>query len=35
MLNYPDFTKPFEIYSNDSNLQLSAVISQDGKPLAY
>ena len=35
MLNYPDFTKPFHIHSDASDLQLGAVISQNGKPLAY
>ena len=35
MLNYPDFTKPFHIHSDASDLQLGAVISQNGMPLAY
>ena len=35
ILNYPDFSKPFVIHSDASNLQLGAVISKDRKPLAY
>ena len=35
ILNYPDFSKPIvTIHSNTSDLQLRAVISHDGKPLA-
>jgi hypothetical protein len=35
MLSYPDFNKPFEIHTDASNYQLGAVISQDGKPIAF
>ena len=35
ILNYPYFSKPFVIHSDASDLQLDAVISQDGIPLAY
>ena len=32
---YPDFSKPFVLYTDDSDYQLGAVITQDGKPLAF
>jgi len=35
MLTYPNFSKPFKIYTDASKLQLSAVISQDNQPLAF
>jgi len=35
MLNYPDWSKPFNIHTNASDYQLGAVISQDGKPIAF
>jgi RNase H-like domain found in reverse transcriptase len=35
MLAYPDFNKPFEIHTNASHYQLGAVISQQGKPIAF
>jgi len=34
-LNYPDFTNPFEIYTDAFKLQLVAVISQENHPLAF
>jgi hypothetical protein len=33
VLAYPDFTKPFEIYINDSTKQLGAVITQENRPI--
>ena len=35
MLAYPDFNKPFVIHTDASHYQLGAVISQDGKPVAF
>jgi len=35
MLQYPDFSKPFLIHTDASHYQLGAVISQDGKPIAF
>jgi hypothetical protein len=35
VLAYPDFLKPFEIYTNASSTQLGAVISQDNRPIAF
>ena len=35
MLAYPDFSKPFQIHTDASHHQLGAVISQDGKPIAF
>ena len=32
LLGYPDFNATFEIHTDDSKLQLGAVISQKGKP---
>ncbi len=34
VLAYPDFTKPFYIYTNVSTKQLGAVITQDNRPIA-
>ena len=34
-LAYPDFTQPFEIYTDASEYQLGAVITQKGKPIAF
>ncbi len=35
MLAYPDFLKPFEIYTNASTKQLGAVITQKNRPIAF
>ena len=35
MLAYPDFNKPFQIHTDASHCQLGAVISQEGKPIAF
>jgi hypothetical protein len=35
MLVYPNFNKEFVIHMDASHMQLSAVISQDGKPIAF
>ncbi len=35
LLAYPDFDKPFHIYTDASDHQLGAVIMQDKKPLAF
>jgi hypothetical protein len=35
VLVYPDFLKPFEIYTNASSTQLGAVITQDNRPIAF
>jgi hypothetical protein len=34
-LAYPDFTKPFEIYTDASTMQLGAVITQGNRPIAF
>jgi hypothetical protein len=33
-LAYPDFSKEFEIYTDGSSHQISAIITQDNSPLA-
>ncbi len=35
MLAYPDFTKPFEIYTNASTKQLGGVITQENRSIAF
>jgi RNase H-like domain found in reverse transcriptase len=35
LLSYPEFVKPFHIYTDASDHQLGAVIMQDKKPLAF
>ena len=35
LLTYPDFSKPFDIHTDASNVQLGSCISQEGKPLAF
>jgi len=35
LLAYPDFSKKFEIYTDASDKQLGAVITQAGRPIAY
>jgi len=35
VLPYPDFSKPFEIYTDASTIQLGAVITQDNRPIAF
>ncbi len=35
LLAYPDYSILFEIYTNASSRQLGAVITQNGRPIAY
>jgi hypothetical protein len=35
MLTFPDFSKPFHIYTDASDKQLGALITQDDKPIAF
>jgi hypothetical protein len=35
MLTFPDFSKPFHIYTDASDKQLGAVITQDEKPIVF
>ena len=35
MLTYPDWSKPFDIHTKASDFHLGAVISQEGKPIAF
>ena len=35
LVAYPDYTQPFEVYTDASSLQLGAVIVQNGRPIAF
>jgi hypothetical protein len=35
VMAYPDFTKPFEIYTDASTMQLGAVITQGNRPITF
>ena len=35
VLAYPDFSKPFKMYTDASATQLGAVITQDSRPLSF
>ncbi len=35
VLAYPDFTKPFEIYTDASTMQLGSMITQGNRPIAF
>jgi RNase H-like domain found in reverse transcriptase len=35
LLTYPNFKKPFEIHTDANKVQLSAGISQEGRPVAF
>jgi hypothetical protein len=35
VLAYPDFLKPFELYTDTSATQLGAMIAQDNRPIAF
>ena len=35
VLAYPDFTKPFDIYTDASTKQSGSVITQDKRPIAF
>ncbi len=35
VLAYPDISKPFEIYTDASSMQLGAVITQDNRPIKF
>ena len=35
LLFYPDFNKQFNIHTDSSEYQMGAIISQEGRPIAY
>jgi hypothetical protein len=35
VLTYPNFSKPYEIYTGPSATQLGAVITQDNRPIKF
>ena len=35
VLAYPDFEKPFDLYTNASKLQLGATLVQEGKHISF
>jgi hypothetical protein len=35
VLAYPDFTKPFEVYTDSSTMQLGSVVTQGNRPIAF
>ncbi len=35
ILAYPDFSKPFQIYTDTSPIQLRAAVTQDNRPIAF
>ena len=35
LLSYPNFNLPFDLHTDASNVQLGAVISQQGRPIAF
>lgn len=35
LLAFPDFTKPFHLYTDASDMQLGATVVQEGKPLGF
>ena len=35
VLAYPDFEKPFDLYTNTSDLQLGATLVEEGKPISF
>ena len=35
VLAYLDFSKSFEIYTDDSTMQMGAMITQDNRPIAF
>eukprot|EP00957_Ditylum_brightwellii_P082821 6296483-Ditylum_brightwellii.AAC.1 len=35
LLHFPDFSKPFDVYTDASNYQLGGIIIQEGYPVAF